>query len=467
MPSAVEQLLHDAAYVDAFLAQIGHFRSQQQSSQIYVDPTTEFFHYVKQLEEASRAFVVALDAGRVDATHVGLARATLQDIKNYWRLLHAFIKPAADAHVLQVPAPLIEFATSQIRRIPGFANANVVLLLTPELMYFQDPHTDLKLTAAELAHVIPQAGFSVQLGFIELPFSQGSNLFTNLVLYHELGHFVFEELCSAPQPGCDPGQIEGEIRMALNAHWSGYAALSADEKAFFVGILRSWSQEIFCDLFALHLIGPAFTFAFIEVFSLLGLQDTALQTQFTESHPSDALRFAEHLAMLTDTGWWDHIQTLDSWHRVILEECAGKSGSSSLHIDGQPYPDPGLVDAFKDVLPTLRDMVRHISAETTTSAENFARLRPEVESALLWGVVPPVHPSGQPGAGIDPDPVSIINAAFCFYLTRLPELLRNLNLSAERTPEVQARSFWAARLQTWTLKAVEDHQIMSKRESRV
>src|SRR5258708_2073639 len=48
--------------------------------------------------------------------------------------------------------------------------------------------------AQEIQRFIPSASFPPKLGFIELPYSQGPSFFTNLVIYHEIGHVVYEQL---------------------------------------------------------------------------------------------------------------------------------------------------------------------------------------------------------------------------------------------------------------------------------
>src|SRR5205807_1141280 len=117
--------------------------------------------------------------------------------KAYLRLIHTLIKPTADAHTLTIPTPLVRLACGQLAGIEGMQRAKVVVLLTPQLMYFQRPHTHVKRQAASVEKFIPAAQFPDKLGFIELPYSQGASLFTNLAIYHEIAHFVYEELSTS------------------------------------------------------------------------------------------------------------------------------------------------------------------------------------------------------------------------------------------------------------------------------
>jgi hypothetical protein len=468
MPSGLEQLLHDAAALHRFVEGIHQFCSQQRSAQTYIRPTTDFFAYLEQLAQATKGYICQL-ATTTDLSPGGitLARKDLQHIKSYWRILHAFIKPAADAHVLQLPTPLINFAASQFKTIEGMSGSEVVVLLTPELMYFQTPHTELKQTASDLAQIIPEAKFPEGLGFVELPYSQGLNLFTNLALYHELGHFAFEELRQSEAGDEAIGKLDLAIKQALKEALKArlakdYDTLPANTKASIVRILWNWTQEVFADLVALRLAGPAFTFALIEVFNLLGLQDEPQQVKFNESHPSSALRLNQHLELLKDEGWWDTLKDLDAGHRELLEELAGKAHKSTLYLDGKPAKvDPGFVAAFRTVLPEIRSLVAGITINTGASATEFTEARDKIERALMSGVVPSCF--WKEDATAAPHPIAVMNAAFCCYLTKLPALMEGLQ--DQSAADVKVRSFWTQRLEAWTLKAVEDYSIIQKYES--
>src|SRR5215472_6261323 len=64
-----------------------------------------------------------------------------------------------------------------------------------------------------------------------------------------------------------------------------------------------WTQEIFCDLFAIRLVGPAFSFAILEILGMLGFSMEKIVT-FDLTHPAPAFRFAEHVRMLREDSWW-------------------------------------------------------------------------------------------------------------------------------------------------------------------
>ena len=173
-----------------FAGFIEEYCKEQERSQRYIDALGEFFamQVVRARERKLGDYVER--AGRFQPRIASSRIVTLQrnilTFKDCLRVLHTHIKPAADAHTLSIPAPLVNLACEQLQQIAGMEHSRIVVLLTPQLMYFQRPHTHVKQQAACVEKEIPEAKFPPKLGFIELPYSQGSSLFTNLAIYHEL-----------------------------------------------------------------------------------------------------------------------------------------------------------------------------------------------------------------------------------------------------------------------------------------
>ena len=55
-----------------------------------------------------------------------------------------------------------------------------------------------------------------------------------------------------------------------------------------------------------------------------------------------------------------------------------------------------------------------------------------------------------------PDAIALINAAYLFYLESLPELMQRIKGQSEDSLSLSLRSKWAERVESWTLKALED-----------
>jgi len=379
-------------------------------------------------------------------------------LKYYFRSLHTLIKPAADAHTLTIPAPLIGLACQQLQNVEGMKDSSVVILLTPELMYFQRMHTDIRDQARFVESFIPGASFPRKLGFIVLPYSQGPSFFTNLAIYHEIGHFVYEELSNLTTPHPDIAALRSAMAGSLN---NAFGRGSRNRQAVALGakIIENWTQEIFCDLFAIRLVGPAFSFALVEILGMLGFLERSATVRFNPTHPASAYRFSQHVAMLRDDTWWDAIADVRPEQKELLEKLAKIPRSSyRFYLDDRTRGRDSLMDAFLDsVVPAILKLVRQVTAATEPkqAVKRFKQNRSSITDCLWAGVVPHIANSGPP------DPVSIINSAFCFYLKSLPDLIRKFE-GPEGKNNVQKYSLWTARLEMWTMKAVEDSEIQDQ-----
>lgn len=457
MPAGLADLLHDAAVLHRFVDFIEEYCKEQERSQTYVDASGLFFKYVENLSTSIKEELEKeIDRATRFPERLPLLRSKLWTIKNYLRLLHALIKPAADAHTLSIPAPLIDLASQQLQLVEGMRNSSIVILLTSEFMYFQRPHTDIKDQGHILESFIPRVSFPPKLGFIELPYSQGPSFFTNLAIYHEIGHFVYEELSNTNPPHRFISELKSATVRSLN---KAFSKGSKDPQAFAVAlkILENWTQEIFCDLFAIRLVGPAFSFSFIEMLGMLGFLSQKASVKFNPTHPAPAFRFAEHLSMLQHDLWWEAIKRDRADQKRVLEDLAGIPASSYRFFVDEKKPGPqSLVQVFVDVVaPGIRKLVREITPKAKSAVERFEKSRAAIDACLSIGVVP--HTTNS----TPPDPVSIINSAFLFYLTSLPEVIQTFE-GPDKAKKVSTHSLWTKRLEMWTMKAIEDSQIQDR-----
>lgn len=450
MPNGLAGLLHDAAVLHRLVDFLEEYCKEQKRSQTYVDASGLFFDYVEKLTEGiKRMLAKEIDRAGRFPKRLPLLRRQLLTLKYYLRLLHALLKPAADAHTLTIPAPLIDLASEQIQRVDSMRNSKVVILLTPEFMYFQRPHTRVKEQARIVESFVPDAVFPAKLGFIELPYSQGPSFFTNLAIYHEIGHFVFEELSNTAHPG---------VQILRSATDSSLKRIFRGRQIFAIvsRIVEDWTQEIFCDLFAIRLMGPAFSFALVEILGMLGFLSRKAAVKFSPTHPASACRFAEHVNMLQEDLWWNAITDLRADQKDLLKRLSDiPPGSYKFYVDDKTLGPQSLVEAFIDfVIPAIRNLVREITPDPERAVKRFQDARRGIEGCLRAGVIP--H---SPAGNIDP--ISIINSSFCFYLTSLSDVIAKFEGSAG-TNDAAKQSLWTKRLEMWTMKAIEDSQILQR-----
>jgi hypothetical protein len=126
-------------------------------------------------------------------------------------------------------------------------------------------------------------------------------------------------------------------------------------------ILENWTQEIFCDLFALRLLGPAFSFALIEMIGMLGISPDQY-VKFDTDHPAPACRFAEHVKLLRDDSWWDEITNVHAEQKRLLEDLAAIPTSRyKFFVDGRTGRKKLLKAFVDDVIPAIQKLVRQVT----------------------------------------------------------------------------------------------------------
>jgi hypothetical protein len=462
MPTGLAEVLHDAAVLHRFVGFIGDYCREQERSQTYVGSAQLFFQYVEQLTASVQENLrFEIDRATRFPKRIDTPRRNIRTLKFYLRLLHTLIKPAADAHTLSIPAPLVDLACRQLGRVKGMRDSHLLILLTPEFMYLQRPHTQIKDQAQLVQSFIPDACFPQKLGFVELPYSQGPSLFTNLAIYHEIGHFVYEDLSHRAPPDRGFETLNKSLARTLNKVFdlrSGNRQKreeNREARALGQRILLEWTQEIFCDLFALRLLGPAFSFALMEIMGMLGFLSKRQCETFNATHPAPAFRFAEHVRLLRDDAWWSAIADVKAEQKRLLESFSRRSNYQFLMDRRNPGRRMLMEEFISSVVPAIRDLVRPMTASASPSVDRFRDARASIEGCLRVGVVPLTDTPEKC------DPIAIINAAFCFYLSSVPQLVRTFE-KPENENDVEIHSLWAKRIEMWSLKAIEDSQLMTR-----
>jgi hypothetical protein len=441
MQSPQDSLTHEAAALFRLVDSIDRFVAEQQNSYTYTDSTETFFRKIRADAEATKKVIstVVQESARRPEDIERRYRPALIIQKDQWRTLHTYIKPASDAHTLSLPVPLINLAQVHLRSIKGMEATEIVVLLTPELMYYQN---------------LPRLRILENLVFVELPYSQGPSFFTNLTIYHELGHYAFEKLETDETKGTAVKLLAQMMEKSFDAKL-GQVIKTASTRTWAKRVLRAWTREVFCDLFALRFLGPAFTFALIDVLSLIDLmQEGTTVVVFDQEHPAPALRLKLQVDQLKRDGWWHTVKDLPSDHVRLSNRLASKSlADYDFMFDDDNIA--GFVETFVEIVPYISPLVEEITPDPRKAADDFKNRKAHIEDCLLQGIVPShlVRPES-PGS---PEPVSLINAAYTFYLTQMPKLMDKL---IDQEPlDLDQRSNLIGKIESWTLKALEDYQL--------
>lgn len=125
---------------------------------------------------------------------------------------------------------------------------------------------------------------------IEMPWTNLGNIWEYLSLHHEVGH-----------------DIEADLKLRTQLKTTLQIVLSeAGVEQSRIKIWLKWEGEIFADLCALHLAGPAFTEALMQI--LLLPADKVKNYDEDDPHPTPYLRILLNVAYIRRMGQWQQIQ---------------------------------------------------------------------------------------------------------------------------------------------------------------
>jgi hypothetical protein len=372
-------------------------------------------------------------------------------------MLHNFIKPAFDADTLQVPSPLIQWLTRRLNMLATFRAATFVVFHTSEVNYLHLNTGAIRDLAGQLSSLIPGGkGFPADLGLIGIPYSQASALFLNCLIPHEIGHYAYQETTAINRllP-----HVANSISSVLLPK---IASVTPSDIQKCLARIQSWAQELFCDLFAIWMIGPAYSYAYIEIFDLprvLSPDGKAMDLEcgFNASHPSHIFRLQQQIELLKQLGWWRHIVKTKSHYSEVLQAIMNVDVSKfGFSLPENTSLGTDTLASFLLLCPHIHDVVTATVSGLDSGVHGFEEYQKDIQKYLSRAVVPSslVHN----GVLCHPDPVAIINASYGLYLEALDDLI--IHVEGQDSTSVRVRGQWTDRLELWTMKAIEDYGLL-------
>jgi hypothetical protein len=212
------------------------------------------------------------------------------------------------------------------------------------------------------------------------------------------------------------------------------------------------------------MIGPAYSYAYIEFFDLPRIlspdgKALILGCEFNASHPSHIFRLQQQIALLKDLGWWPHVRKIKSHYSDVLQSIDTIDKAKFAFTQSE---NPGRAG---DALPGFLLLCPHIHAVLTSTLstlvsglDGFEEHEKEIREYLSRAVVPSTIV--RDGVMYYPDPVAIVNASYGLHLEALTGLIDHIE--DQDTTSVRTRAQWIDRLELWTTKAIEDHGLLVK-----
>ncbi len=478
MRNSDKDVRHDAASLYRFVDSVCSSCERRGHYPAYLEANRSFIDYVCELGEATKTYLRSFP-DKLKQTPLGdynSARQELLNLRISWFELHRRVKPASDADTLHLPFPLIRALVHRFREIEEFKKTRFVVIHTERLNYLQVSASGVRGTANNIAGIVHYRRFDKTLGMIGIPYSQSGSLFLNCLIAHELAHYAFTEKKIATN-------LAPDSHAALVQAFAGVTGLTRDFAQRISNVLADWAEELFCDLFAVRIVGPSFSYAFIEIFDLTndldvsgGLHQPAAteDARFSATHPADLFRLKQHVAFLDELGWWADMAGADS-HYVKLLSMARVFPDSEFKVpipDFQSY-ETNLLQALFKLMPAILKAVRDVVGPLDIGLQQYLGLRATLDKYFVLGIVP----SSIPGIGTQPPgcpkPLTILNVAYRFYLEKLDALIGGVKdddplsvshrgLKDQDPLSVKDREYWGKRVEMWAMKAIDDYLLVNK-----
>ncbi len=455
-------VIHDAASLYRFIESVGAFSDVRRGFPAYLEASSDFLSFIGQLAGSTKKYLLDF-SNRLpsDPLRFPSFRQELKTLRYAWFEIHRRIKPIADADTLHVPTPLISSLERRLQGVTEFQKTRFAVLHTERLNYLQVVASGIRDTTSRISTLVGSTSFPPDLGLIGIPYSQAGSVFINCLIAHEIGHFVFGELQLL-------NILATKIGGALSTAFTPAAKLlKPDDRLRVPAIVAGWVEELFCDLFAVRLVGPCYSYAFIEIFDLtnvFGADDkinpaaTGPAMEFSDSHPADLYRVQKQVNSLIALKWWDQVKDSKSIYKDLLDYCA-LLNSSQFSFPSQAPLQAYFIDALNRISGDIDTAVQNSLHGLDPGVEEFSRLKGTVQEYFHHGVVPSTIQDPSSHESVSPSLVTVLNAAYQLYLDSLPTLIDRVE--GQKAESVEHCSNWTQKLEAWTLKALEDLELIA------
>jgi dCTP deaminase len=461
MPSLQDQVRHDAASLHGFVGSISDKCELLNRAVIYPESSERFFTYISQLAAATKTYLQkSLDASQSPGELLGL-RDEIATLRSSWRFMHQFVKPALDADTLKLPVCLLDGLKARFRQIPQFSDTDFVFYHSAYLNYFNVKLGVFKPRADQISNLVGGQAFPKQLGLIGIPYSQSASLFVNCLIPHEIGHHAFGELQLAKK-------FRSDIEVKLITRFG--KSLKAEERGKLVELMAFWVEELFCDVFAIRLVGFCFSLAFAELFDTATVLDADGKLEKTragiqllfDQYPPDLFRLRLQASVLKADGWWQRLEERAGSTHYFQTLAAAESLQDNDFIFPQTSINTDETRAvFTEILPSIVTELDAIAGQIPRGAEMLEQTGDLIEEYLENGTVPSTLVPHEELGPRFPTTVALLNASYRFYIKSLSRLVSRIDGAVVN--RAADSSIWSKQVEMWTAKAIEDVALLEKK----
>jgi len=359
----------------------------------------------------------------------------------------------------------------RLHELKDFGSTDFTIFHTDSFDYAQISPSAMEEAVTQLARIVDADQFSPNLGLIGIPNSQGNTLFLNCLLAHEIGEYAYAKRDME-------ARLAADAAAALQKHLGRkFSAESLILQSRMAKTVLHYAKEIFCDLFAVRLIGPCYSFAYIELFDLPNLLnkngtfivggDARPPILSYHAYPSHPFRVKAQSDLLKAEGWWDQIKDMDSRQCAVLSALLGLDLNSFIEAEEAVGGDRApFVKALVDIMPQVRTQLANVTAGIDPRTHEYSMLWRPIAEYLRNGVVPSTLNIADSAGTLQEaraTPITLLNAAYRFYLEGVEELMSTIK--DQDLSSAQNRTAWMKRIENWTTKALEDVALLRSSES--
>lgn len=459
MTTLEEQVRHDASSLYQFVSSITQHCDSRNPAAAYLSSSERFFKYIIELGQATKTHLMDFPGARTQPAQFLDLRDDIAMLRSSWQFLHLFVKPALDSDTLHLPTSLIQALIERFREIPDYTNTDFVIYHTDFFNYLNVQLNVFKPIADKSADLVKGPHFPEKLALIGIPYSQSSSLFMNCLIPHEMGHHIFGDKALG-------WKFRPVVEKELQQNFG--AALNTLDRSAITNILVRWAEELFCDVFAVRMVGFCYSFAFVELFDVSKALDEAGNltrsqgmTEFDE-YPPHLFRLQQQAAILQKDKWWDELKNVDVHYVRLLSKVNSLKDTDFTVSSFGSLDSKKIMAAFLTVVPMIFSELDTITAALGPGLEEWRSLCPKIESYLEHGIVPSnlLQEPGELKFQV-PSLVPLLNSSYKFYVQSLDKLLNHID--GVDVGDIERRSEWATKVQMWTAKAIEDGNILRTR----
>jgi hypothetical protein len=459
-----DRLGHELAALFALVQSIVAPCEQPPGSVAYTAASEKFRNHIVELGKKTCDYLgtFPLETEQADEAEedFGSAPSELAEVRSAWRQLHPYIRPAIQADTLHQPTSLVDALTSRFNEIAGFDQVAFTIFHVEEFNYLHLYASEITGLTNKLAKLVGATELP-EIGLIGIPSSQSSALFLNCLIAHEMGHYVAAKKKFIAHI---LGEADESLKITMKETYpKGNGSLQLPFR------LAKWAEELFCDLFAIQMVGPCYAFAYIELYGQLQLlkfdgtlHRDRLKTglDFYPLYPSHPFRVQQQAVMLRHSGWWKHIGAMKTRHARLLEQLVDVSDGDHKDADSDKRQQ---VEAFLAIVPEIVRFLGSVTGTLDDHVREFGMLNPTILAYLENGIVPStlnVRVGDQVETDALPSFVTLINSGVSFYLERIPTLMNRI--AGATIDSTKDRVFWMNKTEGWIAKALEDLRLRKR-----